>query len=308
MPAQRAQNKLEVIRQSVEARLEAYIDQLGEDDLQTTAAIRYSLMAPGKRLRAIVTTLVGECLGADPDLCLVPGCAIEMAHAASLILDDLPCMDDAKLRRGLPANHIRFGDDIAILAAFGLLNHAHGILADCDGMPAAARVRLSSLLSRSVGLAGLIGGQEEDLRGAPMNGCADHVGGVHVRKTAALFVASAEAGAIVAEADEAKLAVVRDFANRLGMAFQTLDDFIDAYSNPGEAGKDTQQDTNRPNMVTTVGRDKALKELLVLVQQAVQALTPFGPDAKSLGQLAQSILDGARQVSRNGTSSFAAAP
>jgi geranylgeranyl diphosphate synthase type II len=230
-----------------------------------------------------------------------------MAHAASLILDDLPCMDDARLRRGRPANHIAFGEDIALLAAFGLLNHAYGLIGDAPQIGFEARARLVSLMSRSIGLHGLIGGQEQDLRGTAESPNAISVGDVHSRKTGALFVAAAEAGAIVAGASRAHTDRILEFAARLGMAFQTLDDFVDAFACTTSAGKDTHQDTDRPNLVTMVGRDRALKSLVLHVQRATDAIEPFGDGAMPLGQLAQSLVDGAFLLSESVSSSPAAA-
>ncbi len=295
------------IRKAIDERLGAIMDAQPEGDHDTAAAMRYSLLAPGKRLRGVLTVMVGECLGVDRERCLIPGCAIEMAHAASLVVDDLPCMDDATLRRGLPANHIRFGEDISILASVCLITEAFRIVSESDQLTADMRLRITALLSRSIGLKGLIGGQEKDLRGLAADSEAAAVVVIHRKKTAALFVAAAEAGAIVADASPENMGLVREFAERIGLAFQTLDDIIDTFGYANSAGKNTQQDAGRPNMVSIVGRDRALKDLMLQVQNAKTFLSTFGSLGHPLGQLAQSIFDGAWQLAGNGTLRYASA-
>ncbi len=291
---------LDDIRSTVDRRLQDLAKEWDPQSSQTGQAMGYSLLAPGKRVRAAVTILVADCFGADRESPLIPACAIEMAHAASLILDDMPCMDDADLRRGRPANHVAFGEEIALLAAFGLLNQAYGLIGTAEALGPSTRMRLSALLSRSIGLDGLIGGQEEDLRGAKDRDATVSIGSVHSRKTGALFVAAAEAGAIVADASERETTCIVEFAGRLGRAFQALDDIIDAYGCANAAGKNTRQDArsdgDRPNLVTMVGRDRALKSLMLQVQRAVDAIGPLGAGAEPLGQLAHSLAEGAFEL------------
>jgi len=295
------------IRASIDRRLAELMEgDIARND-RTSAAMRYTLLAPAKRLRGVITVLIGECLGVGRQDCLIPACAIEMAHAASLIVDDLPCMDDATLRRGQPANHLRFGDDVAILAALCLITEAYRVVAEAEELPAETRLRIGTLLSRSLGLDGLIGGQEKDLHGPPATRQST-VSDIHREKTATLFVAAAEAGAIVARASETQISQIRAYAERIGLAFQTLDDIIDALGCSDAAGKDTRRDAGRPNMVTLVGRDRALKDVFMQIQNANALLAEFGGSADNLGALGRSIFEGAWSLAHSAAPTLTKSP
>ena len=164
---------------AIEARLRALApaeSRTGSLD----AAIRYALLAPGKRLRPLLTLLAAWELGARDLKALDAACALEMVHAASLVLDDLPCMDDASERRGRPATHVAYGQDVAILCAVALLGRAFLTVASMDGIDPARRAQLSVILSEAVGANGLAAGQLEDLRGNVRARPLDHVVGVAI--------------------------------------------------------------------------------------------------------------------------------
>src|SRR5215472_15699579 len=152
-------------------------------------SMAYTALAPSKQVRAVVVMLCAELCRGDAARAVPAAAAIELVHAASLILDDLPPKDDAPLRRGRRANHLEFGEATAILAAFGLLNLAYGALAGAYDPPLASR--MASLLSDAVGPAGLIGGQELDLRATDREITFDMLEQIHRGKTGALFVAAA---------------------------------------------------------------------------------------------------------------------
>jgi geranylgeranyl diphosphate synthase type II len=257
-----------------------------------TVALAFNecLQTPGKRLRPFITLLTTDVLGGSAEASLAPACAVEMIHTASLIVDDLPSMDDAKIRRGVPACHIKYGEDIALLTAIALLNEAYQVIANAPGLSHEVRTSLASVCADAVGLAGLIGGQEKDLRGRP-----EELDATHREKTGALFIAAAKAGAIVAGLPKDRIRDVALYASHLGLAFQTLDDIVDACGNTAMAGKDVDQDV-RGNVVSLVGRDRAIKRLMLHVQRAVTALKPCGPSAEPLGNLARSLVDGAHSV------------
>ena len=220
--------------------------------------MRHTLLAPAKRVRAVLAILAARDLGTDGHAALSSACALEMVHAASLILDDLPAMDDASLRRGVPANHKLFGEATAILAAIALLNRAYGAIAEDGLLSAAARVRLAEILSRSVGSEGLVAGQEQDLKWSSTKATRRDVELVHARKTAALFSAAAEMGAVVAGAGEEIIAVMRNFGMKLGLAFQILDDLLDATASRESVGKDVAQDGRRPSLALSIGLEAAI--------------------------------------------------
>jgi geranylgeranyl diphosphate synthase type II len=252
--------------------------------------MRYSLLAPGKRIRPLITVLAATHLGGSEDAALAPACAIEMVHTASLILDDLPAMDDARLRRGRPANHVEFGEDTALLAGVALLNLAFGVVADAPGLDDTTRLAIVRLLSESVGSNGIIAGQLSDLGGEGESGTTGDVELMHHQKTGSLFVAAAETGARVAGIDRESLAAIREYGRDLGLAFQTLDDLLDAAGTEALAGKDVGQDAGKATFVSLMGAERARSKARDLVRSAAGALEPLGPSAKPLVDLAFSLL------------------
>jgi len=211
---------------------------------EVLAAAMDSLLAPSKRLRPILVLLVAEVLGGDPRSILPAACAVEMAHTSSLILDDLPSMDDGKQRRGRPACHIAHGESTAILAAFALLNRGYEILAEGwpGGPSAALRAAIAQDLARAVGAAGMIAGQARDLAMTDRNIDFPTLEFIHSRKTGALFIAAAAVGAAGAGASASARQAVMAYAKNLGLAFQIVDDLIDATGASAEAGTDVGKD------------------------------------------------------------------
>jgi len=220
-------------------------------------SMRYSLLSPGKRTRALLTLLTTQYWGADPNRALVPACAVEMVHSASLALDDLPVMDDASLRRGRPTSHRIFGDDTVILAAVALMNDAFGRVVRCDGLPEHCRLDIVGYLSDAIGLDGLVGGQEMDLHDASRAARPEEVEVIHASKTGALFAACTKIGARVAGVAEGRIGDMAEFGMCLGLAFQTYDDLADAHSDEETAGKDVNNDGNKPTLVSILGRQEA---------------------------------------------------
>lgn len=278
-----------LVRASVEQRLAQLVPDAELAPRRLNAAVRYSLLAPGKRIRPVVTVLTARHLGGDADLALDPACAIEMVHTASLILDDMPAMDDATLRRGLRANHLVHGEDIALLAAMALLNGAYGVIGSAPGLSAELRVDLVNLLSSAVGHDGIIGGQESDLHTDWHRQDEHGLREMHLQKTGALFIAAAEAGARLAGLTDRGVDAVRRFARHLGLAFQTLDDLLDASVGEREAGKDVGQDTGKPTFVAYMGKDRARAMADQLLADAAAELAPLGAAAEPLAELAFSF-------------------
>ena len=252
-------------------------------------SMRYSLLAGGKRIRPVLTIQVATDLGATEEAALDAACAVEMVHAASLILDDLPCMDDASLRRGQPANHLVFGEDTAVLAATALLNRAFGVIAECDLLSAETRLELTRLLSDSVGSNGIIAGQFCDLQ--IRHGHGDDVAGLtemYGQKTGALFVAALEAGARVAGVDHVWVKAVREYGVNLGLAFQLLDDLLDTFGSREDIGKDTGQDDGKSTLASRLGAHGTRQEVHRYVESAASALEPLGRSGYQLANLARS--------------------
>jgi geranylgeranyl diphosphate synthase type II len=245
-------------------------------------AMRYTLLSPGKRVRAILTLLASRHLGGQEEYALSSACALEMVHAASLILDDLPAMDNASLRRGLPSNHQAFGEATAILAAIGLLNRAFGIVAEDKALSDATRTQLSAILSRAIGSEGLVAGQEQDLKWPETSPTRGNVEVIHARKTGALFSAAGEMAAAAIAADEDRVMLMRDLGMKLGLAFQILDDLIDATATPESAGKDVAQDAGSPSLVHVIGADAASREAQRYVREALALIDKSAASEDSL--------------------------
>jgi geranylgeranyl pyrophosphate synthase len=245
------------LRAAVDARLARLVPPAEQAPAALHQSMRHSLLAPGKRVRALLLILTARHFGASDESAFSSACAVEMVHAASLVLDDLPAMDNATLRRGLPANHCVYGEGTAILAAVALMNRAFGVVAEDTGLTDTARVRLTAILSRAIGSEGLVAGQEADLKWQPIAATRKDVELVHMRKTAALFAAATEMGAVVAGRQGEEAQRMRDFGKRLGLAFQVLDDLLDVLAAREEAGKDVNRDAHKPSMVRAVGLEEA---------------------------------------------------
>lgn len=279
------------LRGSIEARLGDLCPEPVGVASVLGGAVRYALMAPGKRLRPTLTLLSAAHFGGEAaqQNALDPGCAIELVHTASLILDDLPAMDDATLRRGQPACHRRFGEDVAILAAVGLLNQGFSVIARANGVDASVRLQLIDRLSEVVGFDGLVGGQVRDLREKPaLDG--EGLYALNHQKTGVLFVAAVEAGAMIGGATGRRLEAAVDFGLHLGSAFQILDDLIDATGSADHAGKDVGQDANKPTVVSLIGPEEARREVGRRLEQAVSALGDAEPDGP-LGRFAAALFE-----------------
>ena len=246
-------------------------------------AMRYTLLAPSKRVRAILTTIACDVSAGDAASATDAAVAIEMIHASSLILDDLPSMDDAPMRRGRPSCHVQFGEAVATLAAFGLLSDAFGLIAAAYE-PSLAR-DLSTLLSSAIGSDGLIAGQAEDLLATDTSIDFETLERIHRRKTGALFSAAATAGAWVAGVRDDRVRALQAYAKNLGLAFQIVDDVLDVTGDPKETGKAVRADTRKTTFVSFSGIDGARELAAELCRTADLSLTPFGAKAAPLREL-----------------------
>ena len=296
------QSFLSDAKAAVDARLPGLLGKAassaGPDPLDPLpAAVRDGLLSPGKRVRPALVFLSGELFGAGQERLLDPSCAVEMVHAASLVLDDLPSMDDARTRRGRPALHVGHGEDVAVLAAVTLLTRAFGILAELGlgptgsgkGVTPTAALDLVSRLADACGLEGLSSGQALDLRVAGSDATFDRLETIHARKTGALFVACAEFGAVVGGARKRELAAVRSYARNLGLAFQIIDDLLE--KGPASAtGKESRR-APVPSFARHVGTEGARRLVGELTAHAVEAIAPFGARGRLLADFAALLRD-----------------
>ena len=256
------------------------------------APVQRALASPGKRVRGILLMATGEAFGCKAEKLVGAAAALEMIHASSLVLDDLPSMDDALLRRGEPTLHRAFGEDLAILSAVALLNHAYGLIAAAHAQLAPRRWPMQQVIQRvvdAVGWDGSIGGEAVDLHsgGSPLD--FDTLEFIHSRKTGALFVAAAAVGGMLASAHTAPLQRVEVYAKNLGLAFQITDDILDVTSAPEILGKDTGKDAERLTFVKLAGVEGARKLSDELVDTSVAAIETLGAAAKPLVELAAMV-------------------
>ena len=217
--------------------------------------------------------------------------AVEFVHAASLVLDDLPSMDDARRRRGRPALHRTHGVATAELAAVALLSRAFEVVAAAPEISAAARARILLELARSVGAEGCCAGQAADLAAEPAKVGLDDLESIHARKTGALFVAAVRGGALSGGASERTLSALTVFARNLGLAFQITDDLLDREGDAQVMGKDTGRDAHRANFATILGADSSRRLVEELLEAALAALSPLPRRGAVLADLARVVRD-----------------
>ena len=246
-------------------------------------AMAYTVSAPSKQVRGVLTLLCADLCGGAGAHAVPAAAAIELVHASSLILDDLPSMDNAPLRRGRPSNHLAFGEAIATLAAFGLLNLAYGTFARAYQPDLA--VRLSCITSDAIGPSGLIGGQALDLLATDQEISFETLERIHRGKTGALFVAAASCGALTAGAPADAMTALAAYAKNLGLAFQIVDDLLDVEGDPAQTGKAVREDARKTTFVSFSGVEGARALAAELCQTADRALSPFGTRANNLREL-----------------------
>ena len=271
--------------------LETYLEALpmeGAPDI-LRQAMRYSLLAGGKRLRGCLMLAACEMAGGNADAALPFAAAVEMIHAYSLIHDDLPAMDNDTLRRGKPTNHVVFGEAVAILAGDALLTHAFEIMA---ASPHPNALRALGEIARAAGVSGMLAGQTLDVTLAGTAPDTDLVRRIHEGKTAALLTAPLTAGLILAGAEENQIEAGRVFGYHLGIAFQIEDDLLDLAGDPALMGKTLGKDQAEGKLTwpACVGVSQAEKDAEGHIALAVKALDPFGEKADFLRDLAFSTL------------------
>jgi geranylgeranyl pyrophosphate synthase len=256
-----------------------------------------AMTSSGKRVRGILMLAVGEAAGTKAGKLLDAAAAIEMIHASSLILDDLPAMDDAKLRRGLPTLHREFGEDLAILSAVALLNHAYGLVAQNHAALSPRRWPMQTVIQRvvdAVGWDGTIAGEAVDLHSEGSTLDFDTLEFIHSRKTGALFVAAAAVGGMLANMNAAPLQRIETYAKNLGLAFQITDDVLDVTGSSEVLGKDVGKDEQRLTFVKLAGVDGARKLSEELVETSLTSIASLGPGAQPLRDLAVMVRDRVR--------------
>jgi len=256
-------------------------------------AMRYSIMAGGKRLRPILCLATCELIGGTVEMAMPTACALEMIHTMSLIHDDLPAMDNDDYRRGKLTNHKVFGEDIAILAGDGLLAYAFEHVAmETRNVAPEGLLRVVAILGRAVGAAGLVGGQVVDLESeGQANVSLETLNFIHNHKTAALLEASVTSGSILAGVSDTDLQRLSRYAQHIGLAFQIVDDILDITATQEELGKTAGKDlrAQKATYPSFWGLEESRKQAQSLIGQAKAELAAFGEKAKPLMAIADFI-------------------
>ena len=262
-------------------------------DPRLADAIAYLAKHPGKQLRSRLTLLCAELIAeASTDAAIIAGEAIELLHTYSLVHDDLPAMDDDDLRRGQPTLHCAFDEATAILTGDGLQAAAFQHLVSIESLSDTQRVDLVRVISKAVGFDGMVGGQALDLAAEHHALEADALQNIHRLKTGALIAASAEAGAICANASTAQRQALVEFATAIGLAFQVTDDVLDVTGDSESLGKTAGKDikAEKSTYVSALGLAGAKEEADRLLNAALEALDIFGDRADPLRDLARQMV------------------
>ncbi len=255
-------------------------------------ASRYSLLLGGKRIRPIIMLEFCKLFGGDINDAVNFAVALEMIHTYSLIHDDLPCMDNDDLRRGKPACHIKFGEDIALLAGDTLLTESFKIAANAQ-IDADKKVKAISILAERAGLHGMIGGQVMDLSFEKSKPSLEELHAMYIKKTGCLISAAAEIGSIIGGADEEQFLIAKSYAVNLGLAFQIIDDILDVTGDQAVLGKPigSDQQNQKTTFVTLLGLGKARQTAKELTDEALGLLKTLFLDTKNLEELTNYLLD-----------------
>jgi farnesyl diphosphate synthase len=259
-----------------------------------TQAMHYAAAMGGKRIRPLLVWAAGECFDADPAALDAAACAVELVHAYSLVHDDLPCMDNDVLRRGQPTAHVKFGEASALLAGDALQARAFEVLTANSQIPAVIQARLCALLATAAGVSGMAGGQAIDLAATGQNLNVDALSDMHRRKTGALLKASllmglacVEPGRLQAAEHGGAVSVLSHYADSIGLAFQVVDDVLDASADSATLGKTAGKDAaqHKATFVTLLGLQAAQDLAQQLLAQALLALDALPPTRRQRAEL-----------------------
>jgi geranylgeranyl diphosphate synthase type II len=288
---------MEALRREVDEALERALPPESAWPATIHRAVRYSLFAGGKRIRPVLVLAAGEAVGGARAELMPLACAVEMVHTYSLVHDDLPAMDDDDLRRGKPTSHKVFGEAIAILAGDALLTRAFHLLAEVpDGWDDARvrrRLRAAGVLGEACGTTGLIGGQVMDLESEGKAIDAEALERLHRAKTGALLSACVVGGAILGGAVAEDLSRMGRYASAIGLAFQVVDDVLDATEDAAHLGKTAGKDAKarKATYVSVHGLDRARALAGSLREEALAAVLPLGPRGDLLAAIARLVVD-----------------
>ena len=281
------------VQAHVEKALGAFLPDAQTVPFKRHEAMRYTVLGGGKRVRPLLVFAAGALVGADARALERAAAAVEMIHAYSLVHDDMPCMDDDALRRGKPTVHVAYDEATALLVGDALQAQAFLLLSEGDGVPPARRIAMLRLLAHAAGSSGMCGGQAIDLDSVGLSLTREQLEQMHQLKTGALLRACVVLGALAgAELTGAELAALDAYSNAVGLAFQVVDDVLDATADSATLGKTAGKDAaaNKPTYVSILGLDASRRLAEKLRCDAHEALVPFGDKAGRLRELADLIV------------------
>ena len=280
-------------RKQVDAALERLLPEQGDHPPKVHEAMRYSVFAGGKRLRPLLALFACEAVGGNLEEALPVAAALEMIHTYSLIHDDLPAMDDDDFRRGRPTCHRVYGEAVAILAGDALLTHAFRVLADPADtpLPPARRLHIIAEIAEAAGSRGMVGGQAMDILAEGREIDRPTLLYLHTHKTGALIRASVRAGGIAGGADGERLQGLTRYGERIGLAFQVVDDILNIEGSSAEMGKTAGSDLRRKKATypAVIGLEESRRQAAHLLQEAKEALRPLGESGAALAALAEFV-------------------
>ncbi|WP_241673290.1 polyprenyl synthetase family protein [Lacisediminimonas profundi] len=282
-----------LVQAQMEEALDSFLPQPGQVPSSLHEAMRYAVLDGGKRVRPLLVFAAGELVKAPPAALASAAAAVEMIHAYSLVHDDMPCMDDDELRRGKPTVHVKFGEAMALLAGDALQAQAFMVLAGGAGS-APNRLAMVSLLASAAGSAGMCGGQAIDLASVGVALSLPELEQMHRLKTGALLRASVLLGALCGSDSLGgpERAALEAYSNAVGLAFQVVDDVLDATADSQTLGKTAGKDAqdNKPTYVSMLGLEQSRALAAQLRNEAHAAVAMWGEDAIRLRQLADLIV------------------
>ncbi|MEP3247195.1 MAG: polyprenyl synthetase family protein [Sneathiella sp.] len=269
----------------INRELDQHLPESKSLEQQLHEAMRYAALSGGKRLRAFLVIQCADLFDVDRDYSVRVAAALELLHTYSLIHDDLPCMDNDDMRRGVPTVHKKFDETLAVLAGDALQSLAFEMIADPVTHPSGSiRSSLISKLARAAGASGMVGGQTMDIYADPDDISLVTITRLQQLKTGALITYACEAGAILGHASPAQITAIRAYAHDLGLAFQITDDILDAEGESAEMGKAVRKDAEagKATFVSLMGLEKAKIHAEMLSGQAVSHLSIFKENADLL--------------------------
>lgn len=286
-------NRVNEFKVYINEKLEEYFLNKGSYNKTIYESVYYSINIGGKRIRPILFLLTYNLYKEDFEKTIDMALAIEMIHTYSLIHDDLPCMDNDDLRRGKPTNHKVYGENIAVLAGDTLLNEAASLMVNYSLKEGEKALLATKVILDSSGPEGMIGGQIVDIINEGKKISKEELIYMHTKKTGELIMSSIIAGAIVADAHEKDIEILKEYGYNLGLAFQIRDDILDLIGDVNKLGKNTGSDENKnkSNFISLFGLEYCIEECNKITNQCISLLDRLSVDAKSLKELTLELLN-----------------